>query len=307
MDFEKGYSKKPKYIDDNNTVVFEQQTTKSGGGEDAYELTETTPNQDECEAYGYYWDAELDVCKATASNSQDPSLKNLLRKNMNISDKIYSGIELLGASNRAYTGVSNVKAIGEYNSFLGRNNNSLMSGSKNEMDWEVNNSTCIGTRGNASVSNQLVHGGSQAADISGERQYTRVIFGAQTTAGGVVATYLNNDGASLYPIPTDSIMYFNVSCLAVRVGGSNVSGDIGDYASWLERGVVISRDGTLEIKRTRKSMSSDGVVTDWRPTAVIDGTNFYIEFRGETDCIIEFSAVVDFTEIRTGVDLSTGR
>ena len=150
-----------------------------------------------------------------------------------------------------------------------------------------------------------MHGGNvESPNSLGQRQFTRVIFGATTTVGTTVDTHLNGDGVSLYPIPTDSIMYFNVTCLAVRTGGTNDAGDIGDFGSWLERGVVINRNGTLQVKRTRKNMSSHGTITDWRPTAAIDGTNFKVTFRGETDCIIKFSATVDFTEIRSATSLA---
>ena len=188
-------------------------------------------------------------------------------------------------------------------------NNNLINGEYNlvseniyHVERPLNNCNISGYGGNATIPNHYVHGGNSVNDITGERQYTRVIFGTTTTAGGTVNSFINNDGEHFYPIPKNSIMYFHASCIAVRVGGS-ASGSVGDYAGWLERGIVINKNGTSSLTRTRKSMGNDGNHTSWRPTASITDNNFRITVRGATDMTLEWTCVVDFTEFRASVNL----
>ena len=97
-------------------------------------------------------------------------------------------------------------------------------------------------------------------------------------------------------------MYFHADCLAVRVGGTGV-GTIGDYASFVQRGVVINKSGVLSINSERDAIKSSGTVTLWRTTGNISGTNFYIGVRGATDVTIEWCCNIRFTQIKTGVTL----
>ena len=99
------------------------------------------------------------------------------------------------------------------------------------------------------------------------------MFGVQTTTNSTVPSYLNNVTGSLFPIPENTAMYFCAEVLVVRVGGS-ASGSPGDFASWLERGVIINESGTTSISRNRKSIVSVGSHTNWRPTTAVDGNNF---------------------------------
>ena len=97
-------------------------------------------------------------------------------------------------------------------------------------------------------------------------------------------------------------MYFHADVVAVRVGGTN-TGNTGDFASFVERGVVINKSGTLSIERERDAIKSSGTVTDWRPVANISGTNFRMTVRGETDVTVEWCSNITFTQIKTGVAL----
>lgn len=283
MKFKIGHTKRPKLIDKGNLVIFEHYTDRGKV------LSETTPTQEECEDYGFHYNKETNkcTCKSTSryeyqkgknfgTNSidsyvgDDRNKKNILiAGNRNIAKKVHS--------------VS-------------------ISGSDGKIDEFCNNSVISGTRGNATIQNHYVHGGSQDTDILGERQYTRVMFGKLTTGSGTHDSYINNDGSNFYPIPENSIMYFAASCLAVRVGGTG-TGNTGDYSSWLERGVIINKAGTVSINRTRKTMYTDGTVSAWRPIAAVDGTSFKITCRGATDVNVEWTMTVDFTEFRASVAL----
>jgi len=301
MKFKIGHTKRPKNVADNGIVVYEHYTRKGGEGPDSYELTETTPTQEECEAYGFTWlRAEGNQPDRCACIDPDIEQTSLASKEQKLNNNLDIGNDNF-FNRRTYTSA----AVGMRNEMGRETNNNLLTGDTNTVDDSVRNSVVSGTKGNATIQNHYVHGGNQITDNLGERQYTRVIFGMYTTVAGTQPAYINNDGASWYPIPENTAMMFNASCLAVRVGGSSGTGSVGDFYSWLERGVVINRAGTLQIKRTRKNMSNDGTGTsNWRPTAAIDGTNFKITFRGAADMNIEFVATVDFTELRTGVDIS---
>lgn len=284
MKFKIGHTKRPKYIDDGNVVIFEHITEKGKT------LAETTPTQEECEDYGFHYNKETNKCTCKSTSKYD------YRKGRNFGTN----------SIDAYVGddrnKNNIHIAGHRN--IAKKVHSVsISGTDGKIDEFCNNSIVSGTRGHATIRNHYVHGGSQDTDILGERQYTRVLFGVKTTNGATNDSYINNDGINFYPIPENSIMYFNVSVVAVRVGGTG-TGSLGDYASWLERGVVINQAGTLAIKRTRKAISSEGNHTNWRPTAAIDGTNFKVTCRGATDVDVEWTMTVDFTEFRASVALS---
>lgn len=301
MEFKTGHTKRPKEIGDDGIVTFEHYTKVEGS--DTIELTETTVTEDECKAHGFTWlpanDLFGDRCILKIEKTSKHIDFNKNRTNL-----------ILGANHHIPRDTENSVIIGSKISIGSNTNYNIASGFRGEINDSINSSFLEGSKGNVTVSNQHVQGCNQIADILGERQYTRVMFGVQSVQGSTIDSYLNNDGSSFYPIPENSAMYFNASILAVRVGttgGGEVSGNIGDFGSWLERGVIINRDGTLEISRTRKEMETSGTTTDWRATAALDGTNFKITVRGEDNCTLEWAATIDFTEIRTLVDLSTGR
>jgi hypothetical protein len=128
------------------------------------------------------------------------------------------------------------------------------------------------------------------------------MYGVQTTAGSTVDSYLNNITDNYFTIPENTAMYFHADVLAVRVGGTG-TGNAGDFLSWVERGVVINKSGTLSIERERDTIKGSGNHTNWRPTATFNGTDFIIEVRGATDTTIEWASNITFTQIKTGVAL----
>jgi hypothetical protein len=97
-------------------------------------------------------------------------------------------------------------------------------------------------------------------------------------------------------------MYFHADVIALRVGGTG-SGNLGDYASWVERGVIINESGTLSVNRERDAIKSNGTVSNWQPTGIVSGTNFAMRVRGATDVTIEWCSNITFTQIKTGVAL----
>jgi hypothetical protein len=154
------------------------------------------------------------------------------------------------------------------------------------------------------ANNSIVQGGNTGGDILGERQVINLIYGLTTTDGGTKSSYLNNQNESFFMVPNNTAIYFDCEVLALHIGGTG-AGNPGDYASWLERGVVLNKNGVLSIKRTRKSIVSEGTGTSWRPTAAVsvDG-KFKVNVRGGANQTIEWVANCRLTQVKAGIILS---
>jgi hypothetical protein len=135
------------------------------------------------------------------------------------------------------------------------------------------------------------------------KQNIRLMYGVQSTNGSTINSYLNSITDSAFIVPDNTALYFHADVLAVRVGGISRSGAAGDFLSWVERGVVINKSGTLSIERERDIIKGSGQHTNWRPTGAVDGNKFYITVRGDVDMTIEWAATINFTQIKTLVEL----
>ena len=274
----KGFEVKPFMITQNGNVIFTDGTAVM------------RPNQMQCEAYGYTYDITTGTCSAF------PYSANL---NKNIDN---AGNTIKGSRNVTQQGTHNTQIYGESNTVKGLSRNNIIAGNNNEISNGVNNTYVYGTLAQSTADNSIVLGGNAAGDNLAERQSIQLMYGTQTTAGSTVDSYLNNVTDSFFVIPDNTIMYFHADVVAVRVGGTN-TGNTGDYASFVERGVVINKSGTLSIQRERDAIKSSGTVTDWRPVANISGTNFRMTVRGETDVTVEWCSNITFTQIKTNVSL----
>jgi len=252
-----------------------------------------TPNQLQCEAYGYTYDKASGTCSTFRYNT------NLNRSFSNESNKVQ------GANNTTETGTNNTLIIGQNNTVKGLSRNNIIVGNKNEIANGVSNANVYGTFGEATADNSIVLGGNVATDLLGERQSIQVLYGTQTTNGTNTVSYLNNTTDKLLAVPENAVMYFHADVVAVRVGGTDTSGGgaVGDFASWVERGVIINKSGTLSIERERDAIKHSGHTTNWQPTGIVSGTNFAMRVRGHADTTIEWCSNITFTQIKTGVAL----
>tara|TARA_R110000803_G_scaffold7124_1_gene22971 strand:+ start:5134 stop:6009 length:876 start_codon:yes stop_codon:yes gene_type:complete len=291
MDFKIGFNVKPKVINAQNQVIFEKWATS---GESR--LIDTPPTRYDCEGYGFIWNGNK--CFCYPKNTQNsPSLSD----NISIS---------AGVRNTSARPSNQLSFVGLDN--LVRNDcfNDLIVGNNNDIDRAVSNSIIFGSKSYATSVNSLVQGGNTPlnyGEVSANtetRQNTVLMYGRNTTNGSTKTTYINNTTGQYFYIPINTIMYFNAEIVAVRVGGTG-AGSVGDYASWVERGVIINKGGTSTINRERDTIKSSGTVSNWRPTAAAGASNnFYIAVRGDTDVNINWASTIRFTEIRTNVDLS---
>lgn len=276
-----GFDVKPSSTSTSGIVVFTDGTN------------DIIPNQLQCEAYGYTYNKADGTCSIFRFNT------NINRSFSNISNK------LQGAGNTTETGTNNTYIIGENNTVKGLSRNNIVVGNNNEIANGVNNANVYGTLGEATADNSIVLGGNVATDLLGERQSIQVLYGIQTTNGTNTISYLNNTTDKLLAVPENAVMYFHADVVAVRVGGTDTSGGgaVGDFASWVERGVIINKSGTLSIERERDAIKHSGHTTNWQPTGIVSGTNFAMRVRGHADTTIEWCSNITFTQIKTGVAL----
>lgn len=273
-----GFTVKPSFITPLGDVTFTDGTNQ------------VTPNQLQCEAYGYKYNKETGSCSTFRFNT------NLNTAFANESNKTF------GSNNITQTGTNNTLLMGENNIVNSFSRNSIITGNKNQISTLVNNANVSGTLGEATADNSIVLGGNNGSDAIGERQSIQLLYGLQTTDGVNTVSFLNNTTDSLFAIPDNTIMYFHADVVAVRVGGT-ASGNVGDYASFVERGVIINESGRVSINRERDSIKSNGTVTGWQPTGIVSGTSFAMRVKGATDMTVEWCSNITFTQIKTGVTL----
>ncbi len=277
-----GYSIKPASVNALGLVTFTDGTN------------DVTPNQQQCEAYGYTYDKASSTCTAfTYSTNLE---RNLLNENNSIR----------GTGNKTETGTNNTYIMGESNTVKGLSRNNIIIGSNNEISNGVNNTFVYGNKANSTANNSIVLGGNNSTDILGERQYTTFIYGGVTEDGAATDAYLNNVTDSYFQPSAaidNSIFFFQSETVAVRVGGTAV-GNNGDYVAWVERGVVKNARGTLSIDRTITDISSSGTTTGWDIESQVSGSDFKQQITGAANMEIEWASTIRITEIRTSVNLA---
>ena len=251
---------------------------------------EITPNQLQCEAYGYTYNKASGTCSIFRFNT------NLNRSfnNSNNSTK--------GSQNVTETGTNNTLIMGESNTVKGFSRNNIIIGSNNEIANGVNNANVFGTFGEATADNSIVLGGNAGTDILGKRQAIQLLYGVQTTGADAVDSYLNGITGSYFVVPENTAIMFEADILAVRVGGTG-SGAVGDFKTWIETGVVINKSGTLSVDSSTISHSSSGTTGGWDAVSTVSGTNYIMSVEGVEDKTIDWVSNLRFTQLKTGVTL----
>ena len=251
---------------------------------------DVTPNQLQCEAYGYTYNQVTGTCSTFRYNT------NLNRAVANENNKTF------GSGNSTQTGTNNTLVMGENNTVRGFSRNSIITGNQNEIANGVNNANVSGTLGEATADNSKVLGGNAGTDSLGERQSMTLMYGTQTSDNSTVDSYLNNTTGSYFTIPENTIVFFETQTIAVRIGGTG-AGDIGDFKTMTEIGAAINKSGVLSIDSTRTILSNVGNTTGWISTVGVSGTNFLQQVKGANNRDIMWATTIRFTQIKTGVTL----
>ena len=267
-------------------------TAISGIGEVTFTdgTNDVTPNQLQCEAYGYTYNKATGTCSAFRYNT------NINRAVANENNRTY------GAGNSTQTGTNNTLIMGVNNTVRGFSRNSIITGNDNQITNGINNASVSGTLGEATATNSIVLGGNAPDDALGERQAIHLMYGKQTTDNSTIDAFLNNTTDSYFVVPENTAIYFQSESLAVRVGGT-ATGSVGDFKSWVERGVVVNKSGVLNIVRSRTSPAADGNHSGWSAVNSVSGTNFLQTVKGANNMTIEWVSNIRITQIKTGVTL----
>jgi|TARA_R110002051_G_scaffold14270_1_gene46513 hypothetical protein len=249
------------------------------------------PNQQQCEAYGYTYNPITGTCNAFTFST---NLNTAINNETNI---------VSGQGNVTGVGTGNTHIIGQSNEVLEPTRNNLIVGSQNQITYNVDNTASFGTLGEVTATNSIVLGGNAGTDILGERQNITLIYGVQTPSDAPALANLNNTADSFFQPIENSVFYFQSEILAVRVGGSNRAGAVGDYKSWVERGVVKNASGTLSISRSQTAIVDSGTTSGWSTENTVSGSDFELSVTGARDMILEWIATIRITQIKTGVAL----
>ena len=251
---------------------------------------DVTPNQLQCEAYGYTYNQASGTCSTFRYNT------NLNRAVANENNKTF------GVGNSTQTGTNNTIVMGENNTVRGLSRNSIITGNQNEIANGVNNANVSGTLGEATADNSIVLGGNAGTDSLGERQSITVLYGTETSDNSLVDSYLNNTTGSYFVIPDNTIVAFQTETVAVRIGGTG-AGAVGDFKAFIETGVAINESGVLSIDKSRVIIANSGSTAGWISDITVSGTNLVQQVKGANNRDLMWATTIRMTQIKTGVAL----
>jgi hypothetical protein len=168
-----GYSVKPASVDSLGIVSFTDGTNA------------VTPNQKQCEAYGYTYDRASGTCKAFTYSTS-------LGKNLNNQSNY-----VRGANNTTETGTNNTHIMGESNTVKGLSRNNIIVGSNNEIANGINNAAVFGNYGLAQRPGEVVIGGGGFSGTGkGYAQSSYITLTGTTTDATPTSLYVNGDSAN---------------------------------------------------------------------------------------------------------------
>ena len=218
-----GYSIKPSEVLGSGQVMFTDGTTNI-----------ISPNQAQCEAYGYTYDKATGICKAFTSNSQIQ--RSVQKFNNNIQ----------GGGNTIEAGTLNTYIMGEENTVKGMSRNNIIGGSKNEVQNTINNAAVFGINGDATRQSEFaIGGGDNRITTSGttayaDRQMSIVNLSCTTTDNTTTNMTVNNLGTNYINVKNNCILGYEVYITRLEVGGT--SGTRGNFSYRNQKGVVRIND-----------------------------------------------------------------
>jgi hypothetical protein len=270
--FLNGYSVKPAFINGVGEVLFTDGTNA------------VTPNQQQCEAYGYTYDRASGTCKAfTYSASLGKSLNN---------ESNY----VRGANNTTETGTNNTHIMGESNTVKGLSRNNIIVGSNNEIANGVNNAVVFGNYGLAQRPGEVVIGGGGFSGTGkGYAQSSYITLTGTTTNATPTSLFINGDSATTI-IARDKINLFTgfeANTVGIRTGGTNPSGAVNDRILIRTTGLVYS----TSVNQSRTILASFGTVSGWDSQIAILGSDMFLQVTGATEMDISWSCTLNLYEV----------
>lgn len=273
MEFRTGISVKPKEILRNGLVIFTDGTT------------DVTPNQVDCEAYGYTYNEETQTCQAF---HYSPTTQEGVRNITNV---------IRGQNNFTEKGTRNTFILGQNNITKGDNKDSIIVGDNNEIALGVKDAAIFGNYGLAQRDGETVFGGG-AFNGAGVGYGQSSFLSLSGTTTDATPTKLKVSNSSTNDIiareSTNSFQGFEAHVMAVRTGGTH-GGAVNDRAFYKASGIAYLKS----IDQTISTLGKFGTVSGWTAELVFTGTNdMHLAVTGHANMDISWSATLHLYEMK---------
>jgi hypothetical protein len=267
-----GYSVKPAFINEVGEVLFTDGTIA------------VTPNQQQCEAYGYTYDKASGTCKAfTYSASLGKSLNN-------------QSNYVRGANNTTETGTNNTHIMGESNTVKGLSRNNIIVGSNNEIANGINNAVVFGNYGLAQRPGEVVIGGGGFSGAGkGYAQSSYITLTGTTTNATPTSLFVNGDSATTIIARNGNLFTgFEATVIGVRTGGSAASGAVNDRICLRVTGLVYLK----AVDQSSTDLGKSGTTGGWAAEVAFSGTNdMLFAVTGAANMNISWSCTLNLYEV----------
>ena len=245
-----------------------------------------TPNQLQCEAYGYTYDKASGTCSTFRYNT------NLNRSFSNESNKFQ------GANNTTETGTNNTYIIGENNTVKGLSRNNIVVGNQNEIANGVNNASVFGNYGLAERQGEVVIGGGGCSGAGkGYAQSSTITLTGTTTDATATNLFVNGDSSTtiIARSSTSSFQGFEATVIGVRTGGSAGSGAVNDRVCLRITGLAFLK----AIDQSSTDLGKYGTTGGWAAEMVFSGTNdMLFAVTGAANMNISWSCTLNLYELK---------
>ena len=193
---------------------------------------DVTPNQSQCEAYGYTYDLATGTCRAFKHST-------ILQPNIINESNI-----IKGQQNTTVMGGTNTQIMGQSNKVNGDSRNNLIVGTNNEISNGISNVTILGINGKATTEGEVVIGGgkgtvtdgSDIATFVSRRKTSTIELVGVTTDNTATNLTVQGDGKSFINVEANSIIGYDIYITRLELGGS--AGTAGNYSYRNIRGAV---------------------------------------------------------------------
>ena len=245
-----------------------------------------TPNQQQCEAYGYTYNQADGTCSTFRYNT------NLIKSFSNESNKFQ------GANNTTETGTSNTLIIGQNNTVKGLSRNNIIVGNENEIANGVNNASVFGNYGIAERDGEVVIGGGGFSGAGvGKAQSSTITLTGTTTNASATNLFVNGDSATtiIARSSTSSFQGFEATVIGVRTGGSAASGAVNDRICLRVTGLVFLK----AVDQSSTDLGKSGTTGGWAAEMAFSGTNdMLFAVTGAANMNISWSCTLNLYELK---------
>jgi len=252
---------------------------------------EVTPNQLQCEAYGYTYNKAAGTCSTFRYNT------NLNRSFNNENNNIK------GSGNVTETGTNNTLIIGEKNNVKGFSRNNIISGSGNEISNGINNAKISGVMGKVVRQGEDVLGGGSYNIGAGYTQSSKIQLSSKTTNENPTKLHVQDIVDEFITLQRNSILGFEIYLTKLETGGT--AGTLTNFSYQVHRGAArCDNTGTITIySYSTTTLANDGSVGTM---TIVDSTandipSVTVQVEGGADVNNLWSATAYLHELATNI------